>query len=503
MELIVVAASEFEYPRLSIMLGAQPDSAEFDKQWKGPIFLSSVFLLFLLTMQFLIFAFSPWPTKYQADENYYVTKALSLITHGETPKAKGPGDLRPWRPAGYPQFIALCCLGDSHYKSIKYRCASMQFLLISLVLVCFHIFACFALGPSHQLYVIAFLTGIQPWTFSYSRLLYPDSLTASLLTLGLLGLFAFIRAGKSKTILVYFSLSILLLATTITLRAEMIVLIPVFVLISVSIKYLKRIALVRISIACGLIFVAVAGLYAGYRLFSTGSVQMFGRFSIHKRGALNWVGTWFATERSGFKRFLYGPLNRSKFEMLPEHAFLDDFERSEIRRACELSGQRRVYDREVDKIFQNVADKRKREHFFINSVLTRTWAFLHLWVNPDVNEQLLRLVPRESIFFIILVLGFAILKFVVYVLATLSFFQILRHSREGTLSWYHTLTILMIVCVFARTLLMGGFLGWIHRYALPAWPAMLWCAISACIDISSRNFHPDDSDRPVTFSCSA
>ncbi|MCI0602350.1 hypothetical protein L0156_05000 [bacterium] len=439
----------------------------------GPL----VLLLLLLTVQCFVVIFSTWPPKFQGDETYYVTKAFykPLISDSH-------------RPQGYQLFIALCNLANDRAGNVRYRCAVVQLLLAIGVILFFYRIASRALGSSPRLYFVAFLLGIQPWVFDSTRRLYPDSLTASLLTFGLLGLFAFIRAAKPGSAFGFFFLSTLLLCATILLRPEMIVLTPVFLFVALVLKWRERVPL-WIAMTLSLLFVASAGFLSGYHLILKGKVGVFGKFSLTKPGALNWVQTWFATERMGFKNFLNGPyMNRSKFDHLPDRAFSDEYERSEIRRACELSEQRRKYDQDVDDIFRKVAEKRKQEHFFRHSLLAKIWAMAQIWLNLVASEQWFRLVPHNGFLFLLMVLFFFSLKLLVFSLAALSVLQVFRYQREKKLRWYHTLTILMILCVVIRTLLMGGMIGYLHRYAIPAWPAMLWCAVSGCIDFPSGLF---------------
>ncbi len=444
--------------------------------------LPLLLLLSLLAVQCLVFIFSVWPPKLQGDEKYYVQSASQFLEGGNSESSQSL-QKHKWRTRAYPLFIALCNTANETSGNLRYRCALVQLVLAICGILCLYYVASLILGSSPRLYLIAFLLGIQPWSLDLSRKLYPDSLTASLLTMGLLGLFAFIRAGKTISACCLFILSAVLLSATVFLRPEMIVIVPVFVLIAFHFKLLKKTIPLSVTIICSVLLVASAGLLSGDRLNSKEEIGVFGKYSLEKPGALSWVQTWFATERTAIKNFLDGRfLNRVKFELLPDRAFADEQERTEIRKACELSEQRTKYDEDVDRIFREVAEKRKREHFFRHSVATRIWGMAHLWLNLEASEQWFQLLPKDSFLFVALVLCFVSLKLMVFALAVLSVLQIFRYRRNGELRWYHSLTILMILCVVARTLLMGGMIGYLHRYTLAAWPAMLWCAVSACID---------------------
>ena len=426
-------------------------------------------LLLLLIGQWALFWYTPWPEKVQGDERIYLEKASSTLTTEESPPSKGS-----YHPPGYPFLIALCNFFDSNFEPAKHRVAFFQFLMICATLLCFQYLATKAIQSSRRLYTISFLLGIQPWTFAYTRFLYPDSIAASVSTFGLLLLSFSITSEKRASILFFLSLGVLALTTL--FRIEMFLLIPLFLMTAAWLKYWKLTPLKFPSVM--IILLAVLGIFANFYLTTEGKI---GDFRIAKSGAYRWVGTWFATERTGFKRFLYGPITTAEVDALPGYAFSDETERKEIRRAAELLESKQRQSSVVNKIFHDVASKRISENPILHYLLPKIWAVLHIWVNFDLNEQIWTM-RQNKYFFAAMVLGFAFLKFAIFLMAGYSAYVVFQRKRKNQLQWYDYVTILMFVYVVGRTLLMGGTIGWIHRYAVPAWPAMMWCAISALFD---------------------
>jgi len=435
---------------------------------------SFILLILLLTLQYVLLIFSPWRKNFQSDEQYYVGRAMTFLATGS---ASDTGGLQ-FRPAGYSIAIAAFNFFDWTPDRIRYRTATTQFALMSSVMLALFLIAASILKSSRSLYASAFLMGIQPWTFASTKILYPDSLTASLFSIGLVCLFGFLKVQNRKTQLLFFFASIVALSLTVTLRAEMAVLVVTFLVIALSLKYFRKIALIVIIVS--LAAIAFVAFEAHEQLLTSGK---FGKFGILKKGAYEWVGTWFATERSGFKHFLYGDLDLFKFQRLPSYAFDDDTERAEVRGAIELIERSKKYTPDSDVTFRALAQKRKSEHLWMNHILPYTWASLSMWININTNEQLWESLLDRKYLFRMMVVSFALLKVIVFSLAIVSAFRLFQRIRGRQSRWYDDLTMLMLVCIISRTLLMGEFLGYIHRYVLPAWPAMIWCAVSAF-------FHP-------------
>ena len=385
-----------------------------------------------------------------------------------------------WRPRGYSLFIAICNVGNDSYNDVRYRCASVQMFLGVLVILCFYGLASVALGASKRLYFIAFLLGAQPWTLAHTRSMYPDSLTASLVTFGLLALFGFIRAQKRNTQLFFLGFSVLLFLACILLRTEMLVLVSVIFCVGLAFKLRERIPL-KFAVTIAIVVVGCAGYYVGKSLLSKGKFGVSAKYKLSKGGEFLWVKSWFATEESGFDNLMNIPAWKpSIFQQLPNHAFSNESERNEIRKAFEICDKSQKYDKRADRIFRTVARKRFEANYFRNAILTKLWSVIHMWVNLETTEQWIppgKRVPSNLIRY-----SFFMFKLTIFFLTALSAIQVLRSPESP---WYHALTILMIVFVVDRTLLMGGMIGYLHRYVVVAWPAMLWCAVSGCMSLHS------------------
>lgn len=453
----------------------------FVKNMESPARLSLLVLMLLLSLQLSVFSNPPWPGR-TGDEFRYTSKAKYLLEHGKLPRAEGKGD---WRPVGYPVFLALCRSLASDWLGARALCAVVQFSLIAFVLLIFQCLACSALRKSYWLFLIAITLGAQPWTFEDCRNMLPDSLTASLTTLGILGLFGFVvKQGVIQNIFFFFSC--LTLCATMFLRPEMIVMAPVLIGGALFLKQESRSILFRYSVYGAMLFFACLLLQVFYRNLSTGDLLPYGRFSLHKRGAHNWVNSWFSTEQNAYNRFLHGgKILNTSVDAFPKRAFADEFERIEIQKALDLARTKGVYDEQVDRLFQSVADKRLRDNFFVNAVLTRIWRTGMLWFNFERNNRLTMMLGPAIWTGKAVVYASYVMRISLFLLAGYALFSALRNFRNRTALWYHRLTALMFLCVLTRTLLIGMVLGWmIDRYALVAWPAMLWCAAAGMIDLA-------------------
>jgi hypothetical protein len=266
-------------------------------------------------------------------------------------------------------------------------------------------------------------------------------------------------------------------------RTEMLLLAPPLAAFAIIIKKMTGRKVLKHVLACGLAFFCFIGIHAGYRYYLTGKAELIPRYKFNYLGTVNWTQTWFNTEKSSLDRFAFGSAEK-KMENLPPRAFGDDYERKEIARAISLykvSG----HTEEVDAIFRKIADKRIRDNFPVNFVLTRTWRSANLWLNPETNSQLLNFLAAVPALIRKLILaGLLLLKISVFLLAIVSFFTLIKRMRAGTIREYHYLTILAAAFVLLTTIFIGLILGSNeHRFVLKAWPAMLWCAISAIIDL--------------------
>ena len=427
------------------------------------------------------------------DEGYYVAKAAYLVQHGVLPKVEKGLEKSGWpdyRGPGYPVFIALCNMREFDISNVRRRCAIIQFILMALALIALYLIAAFAMKGSRWIYLVAFILGIQPWAFDHSASLYADSFCTSVTTASLIFLFMFIRAKRGITELVYLIVSSTLLCLAFMIRTEMLILAPAIAATALIIKFMKDRRIFKYALISGLVFFCFFGIQIGYRYYLTGRPELVPKYRFNYVGAWNWAQTWFNTGKFAGEGFAFGSAEK-KMENLPAYAFGDDFEKKEIARALsvyKVSG----HTEEVDAIFQNVADKRVRDNFFVNCMLTRIWRSANLWLNLETNAQFLNAlssVPhpiRRPI-----LAGFLLLKMLIYLLAAASLFALIKHSRNKSLNSYHYLTMLAMANVILITVFIGLIVGSNeYRQVLKAWPAMLWCAISAIIDLSEKNKHP-------------
>jgi hypothetical protein len=446
--------------------------------------LSILLLLLLLSAQFAIFSGGRWIGR-TGDEPYYMTRAKQLLDKAELPKVEGSGD---WRPAGYSVFLAFFRGITRNWVSARMLCSFTQFTLLSLILLTFQTIACLFLKHSRAVFLTAILLGVQPWIFEDCRNLVPDSLTASLTTIGLLGLFAS-KYVKEKSHIIIFFLSALVLCTTIFLRPEMIAMAPLLICIGLFFQKQENPIFVRnVTIGLLILFILV-GLQVLYRGSSNGKWEIYGNFSIKKRGAHSWTDSWFSTEQTAYTEFLHeNKIFYITVDNFPKRAFADPWEKNTIREALARVQEQRTYDESADLLFQRVAEKRVRDNYFLNSGLTRLWRTLMMWFYFD-GENLLSKNINQPVLKSTIIVGFYLFKMLIFGLAACSAVFTIRAIRNGTFAWYQHLTGLMIMCVIVRTFLMGLVLGWmIHRYALVAWPAMLWCAVSAIITIRNQEY---------------
>jgi len=460
----------------------------------------SLFIILILG-QFVLFSreVKNRGASWGGDESYYVSKAEYLAKHGVLPKADDIGMALgiKWRgtdhrPPGYPVFIALCNYPEFNIENVRWRCCVAQFVLMSVVLMILYFMACAALKGSKWTYLAALMFGIQPWAFEYSASIYPDSLTASITTLALIGLFMFIKTKKSGLEMFYFLVSILLLCSTFMLRAERILLVPIIAFTAVIIKSRKMKSILKYGCYSGLIFSLFCGMQIGYRHYITGKAELIPKYRWSNDGAVNWVHTWFNTEKSGVEGFAFGSADK-RFEKLPPRAFGDELERKEIKRALSLYA-RSGWSEEADKIFQEVANKRIKDNFFVNYIAPKVWRTGNLWINHETSAQLLNVVQFRPRPVRRLVIGMlSLLRLMIYLLVMTSVWTLWQHFINRNLSRNHYLTVLMLMDIFLITVFFG--LVWSfneHRYVLSAWPAMLWCAASAIIDLSTMFKKRDD-----------
>lgn len=236
------------------------------------------------------------------------------------------------------------------------------------------------------------------------------------------------------------------------------------------------------------VFSLVLATQIAYRVHVANRIEIFGPVKVFNIGATNWVHTWFGTEKGAYDGFVYRLARaEARLEDLPRRAFGSEEEQREIARALALLRERRAYDREIDQIFQQIADRRVRQDFFSNVILTRFWRTANLWVSLETNSQTLNALAAAPSWIRhgILAALFAA-KGLIGVLAIAGMVAGARRWVKGQQRWEDALTLLAAALVVWRTAVVGLLLPWVtHRYMLSAWPALLWTAICGGRDIAT------------------
>jgi hypothetical protein len=419
------------------------------------------------------------------DEPYYVAKAKYFFDHLRFERASAEeqaiergerwGD-SDWRPQGYPLFLAAIGMGDFDASSLRPRVTAVQFVLLAAAV--WLLFESLARHDQVRPLVAAALLGGVPWPYDDVALLSPDSLTASVTLVSVLLLW---RSAMRQSPALTFA-GALLLSSTALLRPEMIALAPVILLVAGLLRNRDRGMFLKRGAACAGAFVIVVAAQVAYRYEFTGrGPSLFGGLHISDGGPFAWVHTWLGTENEAYN-FVYGLRNGQLRDDLPARAFSDDEERRVVRGALRTVRER-GYGPDIDAAFQQLAEKRKREHPFVAIVATRLWHTVHLWVNVEMNGQLLqalahvpRMVRRPILG------GLVLLK-----LALLALFlaRVMRVKESAV----PELIILLAAVVIGRTLLIGLGLNWmVHRYVLMAWLPLVGCAATARLPLSMRQW---------------
>ena len=396
------------------------------------------------------------------DEPYYVQKAQAIVEQGRLPKAtahdlaveNGEWGNSDWRPPGYALIVAAISGGDFTERSLRPRVTALQFAMIAAaVLLAFTLLR----DQSFRVRLIAAIViGIVPWPYAFVTTVGPDSLNASLAFLALFLL-------RRRETLVS---GALLLSLTFLLRPEMIAVVPVPIGVALLVHRAKA-RQWALGIAAFLLLVAVQ---YGYRTYFIGrfSPSLFGGLNIYNAGLFRWVNSWIGTEDEAYD-FVYGmgSHDNSRAE-LPARAFANEREQ---RIVAELRAETRAhgFSPEIDRRFGALADQRIRERPIVAGVVPRLWHAVHLWLNTETSDQLLRVwipVPRplrRVLLGLLLLLKAALVAaFPVALFATRR-----RWRTEPVIA-------ILAAHVIARTVLIGIVLNWmVYRYMVTAWLPLL------------------------------
>ncbi len=451
-------------------------------------------LCVLLAFQLVLQVGGPEPARLVGDEPYYLNKADYLVRNGRLPKispkseailagqALGYSDTRP---PGYPVFLALVRWVTPTHWSLRRSCTAVQALAMAATLLALYLTMCRWVASTGARVAIAALLGIQPWSFEYVGNVYPDPLLASLVGMALLIAPWFWERRGGVAFLVGFALA---LSLTILLRPEMLVVVPIILGLAIGLKDSDWRSKVRYLSVAALLFFAVVSVQVAYRWYFAGRVEVVGPFLYDDKEAYDWVHTWFGTEHEMYD-FVFALTNKTaRIEDLPSRAFATVDEREQIDQLTKRIVQE-GYTWSNKNALEAVVEQKVASNWFLFALLPRLWRTSHLWLNVETNGRLLELlaaVPR-----VIrkgLLLGLLLAKTGCLAGAAWVTGRAVGRFRADVSGPMDHLTILMSAFVVSRTALIGLFLGWgIHRYALAAWPPLLWCAGAAVAEIWPRS----------------
>lgn len=436
---------------------------------------SAILLLLLLLQGVLIVVRTIDP--YHGDETYYIAKAQQFRAHGRFDVASadelavergatwGTAD---WRPPGYPVLLAIVSGGHFEPEVLRARMRILQFLAVAAALLAAYLLAARSATPARR-YALAALAGIAPWPFEYAGSLYPDSLTSALAFFAIVVL---ARAVRTRSPMRLFTGS-LLLASTLLLRPEVVVIIPMML----ALAWWLAGPTWRLTAVCALGALIPAGLHYAYRIQFTGqpAPPFFSGFHTKSLGAMQWANTWVGNEHELYEDVVYAVADGHP-PHFPARTLSDPRERMQLERAAAIVQRDRRNSAEVDGIFESLARQREREHPIRAWLLPRVAHAGQLWVHAGMNDQLLNAISplpaviRRAILGLLMLLKLALLA----LFCALPFLM-WRRKQPNDLVY-----MLFVLLVLLRTLTVAGLHNTMeHRYVLLAWPALLACALSA------------------------
>jgi hypothetical protein len=420
------------------------------------------------------------------DEFYWVRKAQYIAAHhrlepaapeaiaAERGTAWGTSD---WRPPGYPMVIALVSGGDfsDPAGALRLRLTLLMCVGISVVIVTLYFIAARLLDARRRLAAAAML-GLAPWPFEGINEIGTDTLNAIITTAAILLLWRWCIDRRRGFVALF--VAALAAAVPLLLRPEMIALAPIMIAAPMCVRRPTR---QELAAAC-LAFAMVAGTLLAYRTWFTGKPGFYGGLHIENRGAFDWANTWFGTEKEGYD-FVYA-ITEAHSMPLPARAFADENERSRVNAIIARVTQRGRFTAADDAEFEKLARERTARNP-VRSLLLRLWHAVHDWVNIENPSPLLDLFANFSRSIRRPILGaLVLLRLLILALAAVAAIRTYRAFRSRAVGEVAALTFLMVALIVSRTLLIGFVLNWkVHRYMLAAWPAMLWCAAAALIEV--------------------
>ncbi|HEY2828821.1 MAG TPA: hypothetical protein VGJ88_01795 [Thermoanaerobaculia bacterium] len=420
------------------------------------------------------------------DEFYWVGKAQYIATHhrlqpaaresiaAERGERWGTSD---WRPQGFPLFVALVSGGDftDPAGALRLRLTLIMCIGMSVVLLTLYSIVAPFLPIGRRLAAAAIL-GAAPWPFEGINEIGTDALNTVITTAALLLLWHWCvdRGHGALTLFV----ASLIAAVPLLLRPEMIVMAPLLIAAALVVRRPSATELLAVVLAFGVI----AGAQFAYRLWFTGRPGFYGGLHIENQGAFDWTNTWPGTEKEGYD-FVYA-VTEGRKAPLPSRAFADEGERARVSAIVTRVTRSGRYTADDDTAFEQLARERKARAP-VATFLLRVWHTVHLWVNIENPSPLLDLLANVSRTTRRPILGaLVLLRLLILTLAFLSMVRVFGSLRDRAIGNLSALTFLALSFIVSRSLLIGAVLNWkVHRYVLAAWPAMLWCAIAALVDV--------------------
>jgi len=443
-----------------------------------------VLLLAILAAQFALLV-----TNYRhpliTDEVYYVGRARTIAEqHRLAPidpdalaveRGERAGNSE-WRPPAYPLLVAAISLGDfsDPAGALRLRVTIVQFAMIAAAIAALYAFALRFGLRGRARYAAAVLLAAPPWVFAFLNEFGPDPVNAALIVFALIAFATYVTRPESGVRPL--AIGTLLATLTLFFRPEMIALAPPLVLIALLLRGSVR---WRHAVAAAAIFCAIVAVQVAYRTSATGTLGVFGPVRILNRGAFDWANSWFGTEKETYD-FVYAVTER-QIATVPDRAFDSAAERDEVRQIVERVHASGVYGAADDAEFERLAREKQRQHP-IRTLIVRASHAVQVWLNLETNFQLLAAmasVPRaiRLPFYGALLL----LRIAALVLAGVALVRATARPRTAAGS----VVLLFLSFAILRTILIAVVLNWnVHRYIMPAWPPLLWCA---CVALLPRN----------------
>jgi hypothetical protein len=437
-----------------------------------------VVCLVLLGLKVAVLLAMPYPGSGlpNSDAYDYVGRARTLLETGSLPFSTG-ADHRP--PGYYYSLVPIVAFStDDHQVTVVTRMAHLALqsaVSVVLFLICWRAFPALACQLA-----MAVVIGLEPWTYSYTRLIVPEPLVAFLAFFGVVALSASGSTAGRRSAMAGIVIGSSLLSLTFLMRAEMMLVVPILVAIPILAIRRRSRDVLALGIAAAIPFAAVCASNVAYRLGVDGKVRLFGTFNPAYPGLFAWVSTWSAPSRTKF--LAVNGWRRGALEVadLPRTAFEDDTEKATI--ACLFD--RMVRTRELtaadDAVFMRVARERVRGHPVRCVLLPRLDSVRVVWIGfDDTYSDVQSLGLVRSPFAVLAALCSLLARTLVLVLACGGACLALSRVFGPLSSPFRLLLVLGTVFVLLRLLTLAALTAIPEpRYVSPAWPFIIMLAMT-------------------------